>query len=168
LREQAIGEQPLQTDERHAPAAAIEATREPAPSSREPNQSLASEAVSNEAMPSESTPVEPVQPVAAQPAPQAATAVAAGGAEAQAATVQPAPEPAPVAVAAEPLPTEELTSVVASAGLEWVQTTHTADIATDAVEPVAVRPRRQRKPKPKVAAEPLQQVETQGGDDGGL
>jgi hypothetical protein len=67
------------------------------------------------------------------------------------------------------LPTEELSSVVASAGLEWVQTTHAEAVAaTSETAPAASRPRRQRKPKERVAAEPLQQVETQPGDDAGL
>ncbi len=78
---------------------------------------------------------------------------------------EPQPAPAPAPVAAAPLPTEELTSVVASAGLEWVQTTHTAATTVDEAVPVAPRPRRQRKPKPLLAAEPLQQVETQPGSD---
>jgi hypothetical protein len=73
--------------------------------------------------------------------------------------------PAPAPVAAAPLPTEELTSVVASAGLEWVQTTHAAAPSIEEIAPVAPRPRRQRKPKPQVVAEPLQQVETQPGND---
>ena len=65
------------------------------------------------------------------------------------------------------LPEKGLTSVVASAGLEWVQTTHAAidTAATAAAAPAAPRPRRQRKPKSPVMAAPLQQVETQAGDD---
>jgi hypothetical protein len=62
------------------------------------------------------------------------------------------------------LPAEDLTSVVASAGLEWVQTTHAEPIAEE-ITPVAARPRRPRKPKERVIAEPLQQVETQPGDN---
>jgi hypothetical protein len=51
--------------------------------------------------------------------------------------------------------------VVASAGLEWVQTTRAPDPIADEAMPMAPRPRRQRKPRPQVVAEPLQQVETQ-------
>jgi hypothetical protein len=55
--------------------------------------------------------------------------------------------------------------VVASAGLEWVQTTHApVDTASEEAAIAASRPRRQRKPKQAIAAEPLQQVETQPGD----
>lgn len=74
----------------------------------------------------------------------------------------------PPVIAAAPLPTEELTSVVASAGLEWVQTTHAAIDTTADVTPAAPQPRRQRKPKKPVVAEPLQQVETQADDEASL
>jgi len=68
-------------------------------------------------------------------------------------------------IVAVPLKAEELTSVIASAGLEWVQTTRSADDpADDEIAPAAATPRRQRKPKKPMAAEPLQQVETQPGD----
>ena len=54
--------------------------------------------------------------------------------------------------------------MVASAGLEWVQTTHAAVDSAEEAPMEPPRPRRQRKPKKPVVAEPLQQVETQAGD----
>ncbi|MDO4904999.1 MAG: Rne/Rng family ribonuclease [Lautropia sp.] len=72
----------------------------------------------------------------------------------------PAPEEAPRA----------LEEVVQSAGLEWVQTSSPARSEAETVTtPAPRRPRRQRKPKVRVEAEPLQQVETQAskpGDEG--
>jgi ribonuclease E len=139
LREQAIGEQPLQEDEEESPAAVAATARAPAavaevmPPAREPAQA----------------------PATASKAPAAAVAVEAVG--------QASP-PVPAPVVAAPLPTEELTSVVASAGLEWVQTTHAPDPTVEETMPLAPRPRRQRKPKPQIIAEPLQQVETQPDD----
>jgi hypothetical protein len=74
--------------------------------------------------------------------------------------------PRPPDLAPAPLPTEELSSVVASAGLEWVQTTHAAiDVAMEEPAVSPSMPKRQRKPKKPMVAEPLQQVETQGGDN---
>ncbi|MBA3477442.1 MAG: hypothetical protein H0T52_03430 [Lautropia sp.] len=82
---------------------------------------------------------------------------------------EPVAPPQAAALAPVVLPTEELTSVVASAGLEWVQTTHAAiDSPSAEVAPAASRPRRQRKPKQPVVAEPLQQVETQDGVEDNL
>ena len=112
----------------------------------------------------EPRPVAPRQEAPRQAAPRAEPdkpEMAQAPEEPQAPAVPQAPEPV-----AAILPEEELTSVVASAGLEWVQTTHTAiDTMPAAATVAAPRPRRQRKPKSPVVAAPLQQVETQPGDD---
>lgn len=77
--------------------------------------------------------------------------------------------PRPPDVVPAPLPTEELSSVVASAGLEWVQTTHAAvDVTMQEPAMSPSVPRRQRKPKKPMVTEPLQQVETQAGDNADL
>ena len=147
LREQAVGEQPLGADADVTPT--VRAAREqPATSASAPAAAGPSAGFGEPAAQAADEPARVRQePPSAAPAPAAVTT------------------PAPAPVAAAPLPTEELTSVVASAGLEWVQTTHAAAPSIEEIAPVAPRPRRQRKPKPQVVAEPLQQVETQPGND---
>ena len=63
---------------------------------------------------------------------------------------------------AAPPTAEVLSSVVASVGLEWVETRQAADEEAQAQAPTpSPRPRRQRKPRMETPSEPLQQVETQ-------
>jgi hypothetical protein len=143
---------------------AVESQPAPAPASTTSPPEAAPEAVRPPAEVREPVALAPEQPAAAR-APLAGEAVEAPQTAApqdrQAATQE------VVAAVAAPLPTEELTSVVASAGLEWVQTTHNAEPSEEEIVPAAARPRRQRKQKPQAAPEPLQQVETQAGDDAG-
>ena len=86
---------------------------------------------------------------------------------------EPSPEPAPVMqpvaapVATQTPSTDTLTAVVQQAGLEWVQTSTTAQVVE--VEPIAPSPRpvRARRTRAVSAAEPLVQVETQSGRQDG-
>ena len=78
---------------------------------------------------------------------------------AQPAPTQPAPaQPAPVTAA--PPVKEELESIVAQAGLQWVQTRQGELGFNPEPEPPQVRPVRIRKPRPQAVEQPLMQVET--------
>jgi ribonuclease E len=103
---------------------------------------------------------------------EAVATAAAAPAEAPAPAVPPAPvttaaAPAPAAAAPAPMPAAEpidasaLQSVVAQAGLQWVQTAPAAiEAEPEPIAPVQRAPR-VRKPRAPVASEPLVQVETQ-------
>jgi hypothetical protein len=61
-------------------------------------------------------------------------------------------------VAQRPIDASALAEVVEQAGLQWVQTRAAAE--PEAPEPIAPRTPRVRKPRPRPADEPLEQVET--------
>ena len=109
---------------------------------------------------------EPAQVAPAQVAPAhvapAHVAPAQEAAPAQAAPTPPAPaQPTPAAPATEAPPAkEELESIVAEAGLQWVQTRQGELGFSAEPEPPQARPVRARKPRAKAAEQPLMQVET--------
>ncbi|MFA7665929.1 MAG: Rne/Rng family ribonuclease [Burkholderiaceae bacterium] len=87
----------------------------------------------------------------------AATAVAAEAGETAEATDPGAPVPA----ADDGTDKQVLEAIVATAGLQWVETS-AANVAEIVPEPVAPRPVRKRRPRAVIVEEPLQQVETTG------
>jgi ribonuclease E len=75
---------------------------------------------------------------------------------------------APPAVAAaetRQAPAVELKSIVESAGLQWVETVASAEQTPEQIVVPAPRPTRVRKPRAVQPSEPLQQVETQPGQE---
>ena len=97
--------------------------------------------------------VPPAQPTAVEPT---ATSHAAAQ-EPQAERVAPKEADEPIAPA--PLPRDQLESIVESAGLQWVETSHAAPAAQPETVPPPRKPR-VRKPRSAASAEPLEQVET--------
>ena len=149
----------------------------------EPVGELVAEAVAAPAAPAASTPavdtaaVAPAESVERVEPPATAETVTTSSQPAQSvpsdplpAPAAPAADPAPVATAAvaadsQPIRFEAaaLDTVVAEAGLHWVQTdpVRLAEVqAQIAATPPAPAPQRERRPAPPVSTEPLQQVET--------
>ena len=60
---------------------------------------------------------------------------------------------------------EQLKAMVAQAGLQWVETSSDRIDAEPYVTVPSPRVARQRKPRPTIVAEPLQQVETRPGGE---
>jgi len=110
-------------------------------------------------------PTAPVVVAEASPAP-AVVAPAAVSVEAPAATPTPAAAPAPLPkVEFQPLKTSELTSVIESAGMVWVNTDHQKleEVREQiAAEPVISHPPREPKPPVEVSTGPMVLVETGG------
>jgi ribonuclease E len=86
--------------------------------------------------------------------------------DAPAAVSIPAPAPAPMPkVEFQPLKTSELTSVIESAGMVWVNTDHQKleEVRVQiAAEPVIATPPREPKPPVEVSTSPMVLVETGG------
>jgi len=127
-----------------------------------------SESFSNSSMNTEASSPAPTAPVVvaeASPAP-AVVAPAAVSVEAPAATPTPAAAPAPLPkVEFQPLKTSELTSVIESAGMVWVNTDHQKleEVRVQiAAEPVIAMPPREPKPPVEVSTGPMVLVETGG------
>jgi ribonuclease E len=127
-----------------------------------------SESFSNSSMNTEASSPAPTAPVVvaeASPAP-AVVAPAAVSVEAPAATPTPAAAPAPLPkVEFQPLKTSELTSVIESAGMVWVNTDHQKleEVREQiAAEPVISHPPREPKPPVEVSTGPMVLVETGG------
>jgi ribonuclease E len=104
-------------------------------------------------------------PVIETPAPVVATPVA-SAASIETPVATPAPTPAPLPkVEFQPLKTSELTSVIESAGMVWVNTDHQKleEVRVQiAAEPVISHPPREPKPPVEVSTGPMVLVETGG------
>ncbi|MDO5103858.1 MAG: Rne/Rng family ribonuclease [Lautropia sp.] len=152
----AVAEQPAAPTPRPAPRA--EANAPVLTESATPGKAATEPAI---VAPQPSSAPAPTQ--AAAPAERPAPAHAERNVKADETVMTKAAETRPVKpTPAAPVQTKALEDVVQSAGLEWVQTTSSATTPLAApTPPAAPRPRRQRKPKVRIEAEPLQQVETQ-------
>jgi ribonuclease E len=71
-----------------------------------------------------------------------------------------APKKAAEPIAPAPLPHDQLESIVESAGLQWVETTHQAALEAQPETVPPPRKPRVRKPRSTSGTEPLEQVET--------
>jgi ribonuclease E len=113
--------------------------------------------------PASVTTADPVAVAEVSPAP---TVAAPANISVEAPTVNPAPTPAPLPkVEFQPLKTSELTSVIESAGMVWVNTDHQKleEVRVQiAAEPVISYPPREPKPPVEVSTGPMVLVETGG------